>query len=73
MSQFGELKDLIEEYGETVERINNACDAWEHGSPEDQAENDPGIQFEIECHLESIQNNILDKCAEILRTHGRIV
>jgi len=43
---------LIEEYDSLREELDDMSDAWEHGDECDQAENDPGLQFEKEMEVE---------------------
>ena len=63
---YRELRQLIDEYEELTQEQEAMSDAWENGSPEDMAENDPGLQFEKDEEVAAASDAIMQMCKEIV-------
>lgn len=66
INNYRELINLINEYEDLIEEQKFILDAWDNGSAEEQAENDPSFQFEKELEIEAKQEQIIQMCKTIV-------
>lgn len=64
-SRLNRLKNLIEEYGDARQDLDNMAHNWSNGDAYDQACSDPGLQYAKELECEVMYENIVELCQEI--------
>jgi hypothetical protein len=66
MSQFSNLKSLIEEYEQAEGNLAEMADAWNSDDECARAENDPGLQYAKECELSDLESRIHVECRRLI-------
>lgn len=69
--QIRELKELLEELQDLETRADYMVEAWNLGDECDQAENDPGLQFELGEEISAKIEEIKKLCFKIGTSDGK--
>lgn len=71
MRKYEQIIELLEEYKQTQQDLEELSRSWENGNAHEKAAADPGRQYALELQLEEIDSNIVAECEVIVAsTHN---